>query len=93
MTGIGTIVNVAAVLIGGAAGMILKGGLKQRYQDILNQTLGLAVIFIGVSGAMEGMLGVNGNLIETKGTMLLIFALVSGALIGEWINIEYWMER
>ena len=67
--------------------------LKQRYQEILNQALGLTVIFIGVSGAMKGMLEVTGNGLETRGTMELIAAMVTGALIGEWINIEHWMER
>lgn len=93
MRGIGTIVNVIAVLAGASAGMFLKGGLKQRYQEILNQALGLTVIFIGVSGAMKGMLEVTGNGLETRGTMELIAAMVTGALIGEWINIEHWMER
>ena len=93
MRGIGTIVNILAVIIGGLIGLVIKGGLKQRYQDILNQTLGLTTMFIGVSGAMKGMLSVNGGILETKGTMLLIASMVTGALIGEWINIEYWMER
>lgn len=93
MRGIGTIANVIAVIIGGTVGLIIKGGLKQRYQDMLNQTLGLTTIFIGIAGAMEGMLSVNGAALETKGTMLLIASMVTGALIGEWIDIEHWMER
>lgn len=92
--GIGTIVNVIAVIIGGLLGIFLKGGLQKRYQDILNQTLGVTVMFIGVSGAMSGMLKVaSDGSIETQGTMILIGSMVTGALLGEWINIEQWMEK
>lgn len=35
MIGLGTIINTAAVIIGGIAGVLLKKGLKQSMQDIL----------------------------------------------------------
>lgn len=92
--GIGTLANVACVIIGGLLGLMLKNGLKKRYQEILDQALGVTVIFIGAAGAMTGMLKITeSNGLETTGTMLLIGSVVVGALIGEWINIEYWMER
>ena len=92
--GIGTVANVLAVIIGGLAGLIFKNGMKQRYQEILDQALGLTVMFIGAAGTLAGMLqtGADGSL-ETKGTMLLIASMVSGALFGEWIDIEHRMEQ
>jgi uncharacterized membrane protein YqgA involved in biofilm formation len=96
MRGTGTIVNVIAVLIGGFAGMFLKKGLKERYQEILMQALGLATIFIGVSGALKGMFVIensaNGTTLSTTGTMLMIFSLVLGSILGEWIDLESKME-
>ena len=53
MRGMGTIVNVLAVLLGGSLGLFLKKGLKERYQEILMQALGLCTIFIGISGALK----------------------------------------
>jgi hypothetical protein len=91
--GMGTIANVAAVLVGGGIGLFLKNGLKQKYQDILMQALGISVIFIGLGGALKGMLTVEDEQLETGGTMLLIAALVIGGLIGEWIDIELRMEH
>lgn len=93
MIGTGTIVNVAAVIIGGGIGMLIRGGIKQRFQDILMQALGLSTLFIGVSGALKGMFTVNGEGLETGGAMVLILSLVLGALIGEGINIEKQFER
>ena len=93
MRGIGTIINVAAVILGGGAGMLLKGGLKERYQQILMQALGVCTIFIGISGALKGMYRIENGVLETSGTMLLIASLVLGSLLGEWIQIEKWMDH
>lgn len=93
MVGTGTLVNAAAVIIGGLLGLVLKKGIKQRFQDIVTQAIGLAVIFIGISGAMSGLLVIKGGAIETQGSMMLILSLVIGALVGEWINIEEYAIR
>ncbi|MDE5993362.1 MAG: DUF554 family protein [Oscillospiraceae bacterium] len=53
---LGTIVNAAAVVIGGGAGMIIKKGLKEDFRDSMMKTLGIAVIFLGAAGAMTGLL-------------------------------------
>lgn len=93
MRGLGTIINVAAVIMGGSLGMFLKGGLKERYQQILMQALGVCTIFIGISGALKGMYRVENGMLETTGTMLMIASLVVGSLFGEWIQIEKWIDR
>ena len=92
MIGLGTIVNTLAVIAGGIIGLFLKSGIKPRFQQILMQANGLAVIFIGISGVMQHMLVIEHNSISTQGTMLLIFSLVIGALLGEWIDIESKMD-
>ena len=56
MFGLGTIVNTIAVVVGGIIGLLLKNGLKNRYQETIMQGIGLAVLFVGISGAMTGML-------------------------------------
>lgn len=93
MTGIGTIVNIIAIIVGSGIGLIFNGGLKKRFQDILMQVLGLSVIFIGVSGALKGMFLIKDSSLETTGSMLLILSLVIGSFLGEWINIEDKMEH
>lgn len=88
MIGSGTIVNSIAVIAGGTIGLLLKGGLKKRYQEILMQALGLSVIFIGISGVLQGMFLIRGSGLETTGTMKMVIALVLGAILGEFININ-----
>ncbi len=93
MIGTGTIVNVSAVIIGSGLGMLIRSGIKQRFQDLLMQALGLSTLFIGAAGALKGIFTVNGDGLETGGTMVMILSLVLGALIGEGINIEKQIER
>lgn len=92
MIGLGTLINTFAVILGGVIGILFKKGIAGRFEKILMQANGLAVIFIGVSGALKYMLVVDDGKVSTQGTMLLIFSLVIGALIGEVINIEAKME-
>ncbi|MDF2943996.1 MAG: putative rane protein [Herbinix sp.] len=93
MVGLGTLANMAAIVIGATIGIIIKGGLKQRFQDTIMNALGLAVMFIGISGALQGLFIVNVNGLETKNLMLMIISLAVGALIGEIIDVEARLER
>ena len=82
MIGLGTIINTAAVVAGGFLGLMLKNGIAKRFESILMQALGLATVFIGAGGVLKYMLVVENGTISTRGTMLLIFSLVIGCLIG-----------
>ena len=96
MVGLGTIVNVAAIILGGCAGLLFRGGLKEHYQKAALQALGLCTIFIGASGALPGLLTVEGGSlasVSTKETLGLILALALGTLVGEFFDFEGKMER
>lgn len=92
MIGLGTIANTVAVILGGGLGLLLKNGIAKRFEKILMQSLGLATMFIGISGTLKYMLVVENGSLSTQGTMLLIFSLVIGCLLGEWLDIESKME-
>ena len=93
MIGLGTLGNIALILIGSTIGMIIKGGLKQRFQETIMSGLGLAVMFIGISGALEGLLAVADGKIVSTNIMLMIVSLAIGGFIGEAINIEAGLDR
>ena len=88
MIGIGTIVNVAAVIVGGLLGLLFKKGLKERFREIMMQACGLAVIFIGAAGAFEMIFTVEDGGLVSGSTMLIVISLVVGGLVGELVNIE-----
>ena len=85
---IGVWINVAGILAGGLLGYMCGSHLKQRMQDSLTAVCGISVIFIGISGAMEGMLRVAGNSISSGNAMLVTVCLALGTLVGEILNIE-----
>ena len=93
MFGLGTIINTAAIIAGGILGGFFGNLLKERHQDSLCKTCGVCTLFIGITGALEGMLTVEGNSVTSGGALLIIACLAIGALIGEILNIEDAFER
>ena len=93
MHGLGTLINTAAVLICGTIGLFLKKGLNEKITDAVVRAIGVAVIFIGISGVLKEMLVVTSGAIETQGTMLLIISLIIGAFLGEVLKIEDKLEN
>lgn len=94
MIGLGTVVNAAAIICGGAAGTFVKNGLSQRFRNILMEAIGLSVLIIGFSGAMQGILKIAGDgKLDRVFTMEMIFSLVIGGLIGEALNIEQKLDN
>lgn len=92
MTGLGTIINCACVLLGGALGFLFGKALKERYQDIMIKACGLSTLFIGASGAFEHMLVIADGQLDTTGSMLLVISLCAGGLLGEVLDIEGHIE-
>ncbi|OPX43890.1 putative membrane protein YdfK [Ruminiclostridium hungatei] len=94
MTGMGTLVNTGAVIAGGIAGTLLRSGIPEKYKKTVMQAIGLSVMFIGISGTIKEMLTiVAGNKLDRQFIMLMIFSLVFGGLIGEFLKIEKRLEN
>ena len=47
MIGLGTLINVGAIIIGGLLGLFLGRNVKVRYQDILMIAVGICVLDYG----------------------------------------------
>ena len=93
MIGLGTIINTAAIILGGLAGGVFGKRLTERYQDTLMKACGLCVVFLGIAGALEKMFVITEGKVSSTGTMMMIASFAIGALIGEWLNIEHHMNR
>lgn len=78
---LGTIVNAAAIIVCGVIGSFLKKGLPKRYGDLVIAALGFFTIMLGVKFAMQ-----------TEHPLVVIFSMVLGAALGEWIDIEKRMD-
>ena len=93
MYGLGTIINTAAIVAGGAGGALFGRFLKENVQDTLTVCCGVSTLFIAVTGALEQMLTVEDGAIVSHGAMLVILCLTIGAVIGELLNLEGAFER
>lgn len=83
---LGTLVNALAIVVGGALGLLIRGGLKERFKDTVNAAMGLAVIFVGVSSCLSALLEGGAS------SVLYIVSLALGGLAGEALNIEARLE-
>ena len=93
MIGLGTIINTAAIIVGGVCGKFFGRWLKERHQQTLMMTSGVSVMFIAIAGVMEKMLSIENGALSSGQTLLVVLSLTIGALIGEAINIENLFER
>ncbi len=93
MFGLGTIINAAAIVAGGLLGMLFGNRLPERVTETLGMACGVSVLFIGIAGAMEGMLSLSEQGIQSGGSMLLVVSLALGGLFGELVDIEGRFER
>lgn len=89
-------VNVLAIVIGGLIGLIFRGGLKEHYQQAVIRSLGLCTLFIGASGALVGMLQVEGGQLTSspvRDTLGMVLSLALGTFLGEWMDLDGRMEQ
>lgn len=93
MIGVGTLVNAAAIVVGGLAGTLIGRRLPDRFKDIALQAMGLSIIIVGATGMMQGLLLPTAAGLDRKDLLLIIFSLTLGGLAGEGLGIEARMEH
>lgn len=91
--GLGTVLNAAGIVLGGLLGMAFGRFLPERIQQTLNMACGVSVLFLGIAGAMEGMLSIQDGALSSGGTMMIVGSLALGGLAGELIDLERLFER
>ena len=55
--------------------------------------VGVAVLFIGISGALEGIIVVKDGVVSTQHLLLIVVCMALGGLVGELINIDGGFEK
>lgn len=93
MFGLGTLINMVAILLGGLVGRLVGKAIPKRFQDLLYMVCGISTLFIGIGGCMQHMLIVEGSVLNTQGTMMMLLSLTIGSVLGEWINLEMRLEQ
>lgn len=82
MRGLGTLINVVAVVAGSSLGAVLGGRLPGRVRDIVTDGLGLLTFVLGISMA-----------VKTQSFMIVMASILLGGIVGELLRIERALER
>ncbi len=92
---LGSIVNAAAIAVAGTVGALLRRGIPERIGKTVVSGVALSVLFIGVTGAIDGYreLVAGSALLAEYGMLVVILSIALGALIGELLDIDRAMSR
>jgi uncharacterized membrane protein YqgA involved in biofilm formation len=94
MIGLGTIVNAGVIVAGSLAGLFIKNGIPHRFKETVMQGIGLSVLIIGISGALQGIYKVTeSGSIDRIYIMTMILSLVIGGAAGELLNVEDKLDK
>ncbi len=74
---VGTLINVATILIGGTLGLIFGARVPDRLKATVTSGMGLFTVAIGIQ-----------MFLKTENSLIVLGALLVGALLGEWWKIE-----
>jgi uncharacterized membrane protein YqgA involved in biofilm formation len=91
--GIGTAVNVVAVLIGSSLGLLLGARLPTRTRDTVTDALGLVTLLIGALSAAEVTSSPLSAAVGSSAPVLIVLgALLLGGIAGSLLDIEARLE-
>ena len=93
MIGLGTLINTALAVAGGIAGTRCGRFITPRLPAGRMTATALSVLFVGLAGALGGMLSIADGKLVSGGTAMIVVSLAAGALVGEWINLEHQIGR
>ena len=91
--GIGTVVNVATVLLGSVIGVLVGHRLSQRTRDVVTDALGLVTLLIAASSAMSiADPALSRAVGDSAPTLIVLGSLVIGGIVGSVLGIEQRLE-
>ncbi len=79
---IGTLLNIATVLVGGTLGLLFGSRLPERLRQTIIAGLGLFTLAYGLY-----------SFLETQNPLIVLGSLLIGALLGEWWKIEEGLQN
>lgn len=80
--GIGTAINVVAVLVGGGIGTLVGAKLPERMRNTAMQAIGIVTLLVGIS-----------NFLEFDNPLVPLVSVVLGLVVGELLGIDGALKR
>lgn len=79
---VGTLINIATVLVGGILGTALGSRLPERIRETVLHGLGLVTLAVGIQLTLK-----------TQNVLIVMGSILVGAILGEWWRIDVGLER
>ncbi len=87
--GFGTLVNVAAVLLGSGVGVLVGHRLPQRTRDVVTDALGLVTLLIAAtSAASVADAALTAAVGDSAPVLIVLSSLLVGGILGSLLRIE-----
>ena len=91
--GIGTLVNVATVLLGASIGVLAGHRLPERTRDVVTDALGLVTLLIAATSAVAVGAPSLTSYVGSSAPMLIVLgAMVMGGIVGSLLRLEARVE-
>jgi uncharacterized membrane protein YqgA involved in biofilm formation len=78
---LGPVVNALVIAACSLTGCFLIRGIPERFENLIKKAIGLSIVYVGIRGALD-----------SERMLLLIMSMVVGAVAGELVNIDKWMN-
>jgi uncharacterized protein len=88
---IGTLINVAAIVTGGAVGLAVRKQFSPRTEYRIKMILGVVTLFVGMKTTWNAIHGSFGSVL--KQVMIVLVALILGNLIGKALRIQKGLNK
>ena len=79
---LGVFVNTLTVILGTVIGILFRKFLPQKLGDAVMKGVALCVLYIGISGMLDG-----------TNAIIAILSMACGAIVGTLIDIDKWFNR
>ena len=83
---LGTIVNTATIIVGGAFGAIVRSGIGEKYKKVLFNGLGLCCLVLGMNAALP-------NMAKSEYPVLFILSIAIGGIVGTKLDLAGHIDR
>lgn len=93
MIGMGTIVNVATVVVGALLGIALGNRIPERTKETVTSVLGLFTLVIGGLSVVAMNSAALKEKVGSSAMIVVLASLLVGALLGTWLQLEYRLEQ
>jgi uncharacterized protein len=78
----GTFINVIAILVGSGLGVLFGSRLSEHLKATVIAGMGIFTAAVGMQ-----------MFLKTESALVVLGALIVGAIIGEWLGIEDWLQN